>query len=112
MPDSRASKPRIPAPVLISLAAFVLSLLGAGGLVMGKFFAPKSVETTLAVVEEKQRHMDWKIDVLRVGQDNAGAQIQNLNINVAKLLERFKVEPMPQPVAAEPPAPPEPRKTE
>lgn len=107
MPD-KPQKSRLSIGTWLSIAAFTLSLTGAAGVVMGKFFAPKSVETTLAVIQEKQHHLDWKVEVVRVGQENGNAQVQTLNINMAKLLERFRVtaEPAPATIAA----PPEPVK--
>lgn len=104
--DASAARP-FPVSLWISIGAIVISLAGATMVVLGQFFAPKSIETKLAVIEEKQRTLDWRVEVVRVGQENGTAQIQTLNVNVARLLERLQVEAAP-PAAmmAAPPGPP------
>ena len=100
-------KHHLPVGTWLSIAAFVMSLVGAGMVILGQFFAPKTIEGRLAVIETTQKFTDWKVEVVRVGQENASAQINTLNINVAKLLERYNVEPQPPPaMMAAPPAPP------
>lgn len=99
-----AQKP--PVSTWISLGALVISLGGVGMVVLGQFFAPRDIQTTIAVIEERYRHLDWKVETIRVGQINTAAQVQTLNVNVAKLLERRGIEPEPAPaLMAAPPRP-------
>jgi hypothetical protein len=94
--------------VWISLAALVISLMGGGTVILSQFFAPKAVETDIAVIQEKQRTLDWKVETVRVEQQNASGQVQTINLNVVKLLERFRIEPEPTPAQLPLPAPPDP----
>lgn len=114
MADAAAAPAPTPAPkhhhvsigTWLSIAAFVMSLIGASMVILSQFFAPKTLEGQLAVIEERAKFTDWKVEVVRVGQENASAQIQTLNVNVAKLLEHYHVEPQPPPaLMAAPPAP-------
>lgn len=87
-----------------------LAILTAAGAVMANIFATKNEMTELRVELVQQigdaKVRDWKLQTLRVQVANVETRQQRTDSNVVRLLERFRVEPAPEPkYLSLPPAP-------
>jgi len=90
-PAPPAPTTKTPLATWIAGSMLVIGLMGGTMVILNQFFAPKSIETKLSVIESNQTHLDWRIESVRVTQANTTAQVQQLNVHIARLLEHWHI---------------------
>lgn len=116
MSEARRTTMGLPVGTWIAIGGFIFTVVTAGGALMGKIFATKgevaAVEKTVdhelhkveSVAETKLQN--WRIEKLEVTAQNIEVRQQRTDENIVRLMERFNVRPVPEPVMRSMPLPP------
>jgi hypothetical protein len=104
--------------VWIAIIGLVVTLITGGGVILSQIYAQKtevaevkeelSDKITEAETQSDTKLQNWRIQTIEVKVENLNTRQQQTSENVVKLLERFRVKPVADPVMKPLPAPPPP----
>jgi len=119
MPEESETKSKLSIGLWLAIIGTMLALVTAGGGVLSRIYASKAevMETKAelnALISRSSdatetRLQNWRIQTVEVKVENMTAKQQQTSDNMIRLMERFNVEPVPEPAMK--PLPPVPSLT-